>query len=291
MKSTCFIVNTASNSGKAGEMFRAHLHLVHEKFPEAEIYYLESEDRIDHFLHENGHNFSLIIACGGDGTIHETAKAVLRENIDCKLGLIPAGSGNDFAKSLGLRGNIADSLETIEQGKSKAVDAIKVNNSYFINTYGIGLDGSTNRLAADLKQYGRLRYLRAGITALLNSETFYTDITAGETTIHTDTWMVAIANGRCEGGRYIISPGSEHSDGRFEIIVLEPISRFRLMIQFLRLSAGMGFNPKVVKTISAKSCTVQVKQAADIHADGEIQPSQHDLHFEILPRALKCICK
>lgn len=291
MKSTCFIVNTASNSGKAGGLFRSHLDQVYSKFPGAEIFYLQQEDRIDRFLSEQGHKYDLIVACGGDGTVHETAKAILRENLDCKLGLIPAGSGNDFGKSLGLNDNFTECLDLLEQGKSKAVDAVSVNDSYFINTYGIGLDGLTNRLAAEMQNYGRFRYIRAGITALLNSKPFHTDITSGETSIHTDTWMLVIANGSCEGGRYHISPDSDHSDGRFELLVLEPISRLKLMIQFMRLSAGLGFDPKVVKTMKAKQCTVNVKGPAEIHADGEIQQYAHSLHFRILPRALKCICR
>jgi YegS/Rv2252/BmrU family lipid kinase len=234
---------------------------------------------------------SHIIACGGDGTVNRVANGLIGST--CKLGVIPLGSGNDFAQSIGLSSNFDKNIQVLLQEDTIWVDAIRSEWGYFLNTFGIGVDGLTNYYASkSVFKSSFLRYFLGGLKALLKSGPVRAkiSISGSDEALEQRVWMIAVANGKSEGGRYKISPSSVNTDGVAELIAVKAVSRIRLIIEFLKLSFGFSFNRQIINEYSfTDAVTISTDCVLKSHADGEqVQESDHH-EFEILPAALQII--
>ncbi|WP_421774620.1 diacylglycerol/lipid kinase family protein [Gracilimonas sp.] len=289
--SYCFIINCASNAFRAESFFRNKEAELKAKFSNASFIYIRKDDSITEIARQKSEGCSHIIACGGDGTVNRVANGLVGS--DCILGVIPLGSGNDFAQSIGLDLNFDRNVEVLSREIITRVDVVSTDCGYFLNTFGIGVDGLTNYYASKsgLKS-GFLRYFVGGLKALFRSEPVRTKISISEhgTDIEQKVWMVAVANGKSEGGKYQISPSSVNSDGKVELIIVKSVNRIRLIYEFLKLSFGFSFNKRIVDEYSfTDSVSISTEGVLKSHADGEQVPENDDYKFKVLPGALKVI--
>lgn len=264
----CLLVNELSNSGKARSVIEQYKHEIESILEDVEINFIKKGVSLSEITQSKSENFQSIIACGGDGTARSVAIAL--KGSDTKFGLLPLGSGNDFAKALGLSKSFIQNLETIKRQKITQVDVIRFNEQYFINTLGIGFDGLTNYLASKSSIQSDLKYVVAGFKALTLAKPFSVQITSGERTMNLEVMMVIVANGSWEGGKYFISPESKNNDGISELILVKKISKLRLLIEFIRLSLGSTFSPDIILKQSFIKCTIKASSDQYIHADGEL---------------------
>ncbi|MFP8488314.1 diacylglycerol/lipid kinase family protein [Gracilimonas sp. Q87] len=289
----CFIINCASNAYSSEGLFRRHENLIRNKFPDSEIRYIHSEDSIQGYVNDNLNNFSHFIACGGDGTVNQVANSLADK--DKIMGVIPLGSGNDFAKNIGLNADFGHNLSVLIKDKVKKIDAIQANQELFVNTYGIGVDGLTNYYASKSKfRSGFLKYFIAGLRALLQADRFDVEVTIDESSlVKLDSiWMFAVANGKTEGGRYKISPYSDNGDGVAEIVIVNDISRLRLIIEFIKLSFGVPFNQKVVDVLEfTRILKVHTSKELRAHSDGEQLGTHNRFSFQMEKACLSVIVK
>lgn len=267
--------------------------MIRNKFPNSEIKYIQSEDSIQDYVNDNLNNFTHFIACGGDGTVNQVANSLAGKDII--MGVIPLGSGNDFAKNVGLNSDFDHNLSVLIKDKVKKIDAIQANQELFVNTYGIGVDGLTNYYASESKfRSGFLKYFIAGLRALLQADRFDAEITIDEYAQVKlgSIWMIAVANGKTEGGRYKISPNSDNGDGVAEIIVVNGISRLRLIIEFIKLSFGVSFNQKVMDVLEFKRILkVDTSKELRAHSDGEQLGTHNRFSFQMEKACLRVIVK
>ncbi|MBO6586412.1 MAG: diacylglycerol kinase family lipid kinase [Gracilimonas sp.] len=289
--SYCFIINCASNAFRAEAFFRSKEAELADKFPGTSFKYIRKDDSIAEIVRDKSAEHSHIIACGGDGTVNRVANGLIGS--DSKLGVIPIGSGNDFAQSIGLNHDFDKNIRVLNQETTKRIDVIKSEWGFFINTFGIGVDGLTNYYASK-SGYGSgfLRYFLGGLNALFTSEPFRAKISISgrNDAIEQKVWMVAVANGKSEGGKYQISPSSINSDGKVELIVVKAVSRIRLILEFLKLSFGFSFNKKIADEYSfTDSVIISTDRLLKSHADGEQVPETNHHVFEVLPGALEVI--
>ncbi len=289
--SYCFIINCASNAFRAEAFFRNNEEELKVKFPNTSFVYIKKDDSITEIVRERSVDHTHIVACGGDGTVNRVANGLIGS--DCILGVIPLGSGNDFAQSIGLDGNFNRNVKVLIGEKTKRIDVISSDWGYFLNTFGIGVDGLTNYYASKsgLKS-GFLRYFVGGLKALSISKPLRAEISISGRTevIEQQVWMIAVANGKSEGGKYQISPSSVNSDGKVELIVVKAVSRLRLILEFLKLSFGFSFNKQIVDKYSfTDSVTISTEYPLKSHADGEQVPEKNHHKFSVLPEALKVI--
>ncbi|WP_020402927.1 diacylglycerol/lipid kinase family protein [Gracilimonas tropica] len=267
----CFLINCASNAYRAESLFEQKEKELSDRFPGSEFIYIRQNDSIQDIAAQKAQTYSHIIACGGDGTVNQVANGI----IDTKaiLGVIPLGSGNDFAQSIGLTGSFEQAMETLSGNSVSAIDAVSTDTGYFLNTLGIGVDGATNYYASkSMFRSGFLRYFFGGLKALMNSKPFDLSLKTDGNPVEIThkVWMVTLANGRNEGGRYTISPTSDHSDGVVEIIIVNPVSRYRLIMEFIKLSLGIPFKNGVIQIRKAKNLIeLGVNPSQRVHADGE----------------------
>lgn len=269
--SYCFLINNASNASKAGDYFHSHEKQIKGIFQDIELVYINQEDSISEIARAKAIEFTHIIACGGDGTVNRVVNGIVER--DVILGVIPLGSGNDFARSIGLTKNFNENLSVLKAEQITEVDVINSDWGYFINTFGIGLDGLTNYYAG-LSSFtrGMLRYFWGGLKALFQTNPFDVTVSMNESeaTLQYRCWMVAVANGKNEGGRYTISPNSCNYDGKIEVVIVTDISRLRLVYEFLKLSIGISFNKNIVDVfVTEKGCKIETDIKVKTHADGE----------------------
>jgi diacylglycerol kinase (ATP) len=204
-----------------------------------EIIYIEDPKDLISISNNVAKQSNVVIACGGDGTAQSVARGVFGSS--ALLALIPIGSGNDFAKAIGLKTkqSLKYYLEIILQGQLLEVDVPFINDELFLNTAGIGFDGSTNFYASKMNLLkGSIKYTAAGIKAFLSTKPFEVVMNIDGVNHIEKVWLFAIANGAVEGGKYIISPKSINTDGKLELVVVPAYSRIKLAVAFLLLSLG-----------------------------------------------------
>jgi diacylglycerol kinase (ATP) len=243
----------------------------------------------------SGDQADVILLFGGDGTIHRHLRQLV------KLGLpvlvVPAGSGNDFARALGLRG-VRDSLTAwrrfcggeekarqIDLGTITAIDGETVRNSelgarYFCCVAGVGLDGEVARRANRLP-----RWLRGhGGYALSLAPTIFTfapfpmkilipdDDPIGKIwTVRSDqpTLLAAFANTAVYGGGMKIAPQAKMDDGLLEVCIVGGVSPFKLFCMFPTVYAGRHLGIKEVEYFQASRLRIETEHPLEVYADGE----------------------
>lgn len=287
-KRFCLIVNRASNSGRALAIIKSHWIKIEEKLGEVELFEVRSQDSIAQIAALKSQQFDIIVACGGDGTARKVAIGI--KDSDALFGLLPIGTGNDFAKMLGLSSSFLENLNVLASLKTKPLDLIQFNNSYFINTLGLGFDGRTNLYASNLQFLkGSLKYVVAGLQSLFTSK-LYTATIHIDNRVHSfKTLMIVVANGRWEGGRYFVSPGSVNDDGLFEIIIINNVSKIRLAIEFIRLSLGYSLSDNIHSIFRTNNATIYTSKAVFAHADGEIESQKNQYSIKVYPQQIKVI--
>ncbi len=245
----------------------------------------------------------LVIAMGGDGTVHEVMNGLMQvpENKRPMMGIVPNGSGNDFAYSIGVTQKSTHALaHALQAGNIQAVDIGLLTDEngrreYFDNTLGIGFDAVVTIRSHKLPIVkGFLMYLTAVIqTILLNHNPAKVSIETESEKIQESVLMVTLCNGPREGGGFMLSPNSKNDDGKMEYVIVKKVSRammFRLVPEFM---SGTHMRFKQIRMGEFKKFSLASDLPLYIHADGEIFTSfgsnLKKLSFEILPQALKVV--
>lgn len=288
MKSCCFLYNPAANRSKADKALRQLELLLAGRGEAVAIRHSRSHGSIRQMAREAARKFDVVVACGGDGTARDVAIGLLGSKTE--MGVIPMGSGNDFAKSLDIPLDIKEALTIIEHGQTVAVDAGQCNDHYFINTLGFGFDGTTNRIAGESTiKNGTLRYILAALKANFRAQPFYGELELDGNRVHSGpVLMLTVANGEVEGGNFKIAPGASNRDGKLEFVLIDPISRWVLPLLLPLFIWGKQTVLSQFTCRKGERALLKLDQPVLVHADGEtIQSSSTTFDIRILKKALK----
>jgi len=174
-----------------------------------------------------------IVAVGGDGTVNEVASALVKTN--CRLGIIPAGSGNGLARHLGIPLQVPEALELILHHRIQNIDAGKVNGKYFFCTCGTGFDASVGKKFSRDSRRGMLSYVRATIHQYINySPKSYTLKTSNKK-VKLKAFLVTFANSGQYGNNAYIAPNAVIDDGMLDLCILRPFPKTSTISLGLRL--------------------------------------------------------
>jgi diacylglycerol kinase (ATP) len=236
-------------------------------------------------------DFDAIVAIGGDGTVHEIAGAIL----DCKtpLGIIPAGSGNDLIKSLGIPNDVRLAVDILAAGRTRVIDAGTINGLCFVNVVGIGFDAAVNHNSHGLRwpASGPLRYVLALITTLGTYHALPLAVTIDGSRTTQDLFLLTIGNGTTCGGGFRLTPHAKLDDGLLDVTFVKPISVPRLLWHMPKVFQGTL--DRVVRYASmqqVRRLRVESSLPVPVHVDGEIYRGDTSrLDIEIIPNALTLI--
>jgi len=215
--------------------------------------------------------FTDVVAVGGDGTVVETINGIVGLNIN--FGLIPAGSGNDLARSLEIPKEFEEALEIIFEGQLETIDLGLANNNVFVNSAGIGIDGVIIYDTARIKSYvsGSVAYLLGTLKSIVTYKPFEAKLTIDGVELKTDAFLIAIGNGKYFGGGMKITPGAELSSGEFEVCLLRKLSKQRFLRLFPSVYKGIHTNVPEVEMFNCKELIVEVNgQELHVSADGNL---------------------
>ncbi len=245
---------------------------------------------------------NLLIIAGGDGTIHEVVNGLMEVPVEArpKLGILPIGSGNDFAHSLGIRGDSIELLKKIYTGTPKRIDvgAYKVSDGkqmYFSNTFGIGFDATVTIRTLKLTFLrGFIMYFVAVLqTILLNLDAPQMQITADGKSWEEETIMLVACNGGREGGGFAVAPEAEFSDGLLDYASVCRVSRVMMLRLIPEVMNGTHGRFHQVRLGKFRRLDVHSQHPINIHADGEVLygfgTNVTDVSIEVVPQAIEII--
>ncbi|MDJ0814104.1 MAG: diacylglycerol kinase family lipid kinase [Woeseiaceae bacterium] len=236
---------------------------------------------------------SRVIVAGGDGSIHEAVNGIMAAAGTAKLGVIPTGTGNDFAKAcnIPLDWEHATRLlgdRIVADSAWRRIDVGRMNERYFANGVGIGFDAKVTKVARSYRwPIGDLVYLLALFQCIVDGViTPALTITADELTRSGPTTLVNVSNGAWVGGMFHIAPMADNSDGRLELLVADPVSRLRTLGLLPKILSGTHVGEKEVSHVSVRRVTIEAAEPVPSHLDGEVMPLLKRFEIELLPAAL-----
>ena len=234
-----------------------------------------------------------VIVAGGDGSIHEAVNGILQSSGDAALGVIPTGTGNDFAKScnIPLNWEYATRLlvERIVAGEApRKIDVGRFNDRFFANGAGVGFDAkATHAKESICLPIGNLVYLLAILKTMIGGiASPHLDIRSDDFSWEGPVTLASINNGSWVGGIFHMAPMANNADGQLELLIVKPVTRRRILSLLPKLMNGKHINePEIThKGITRLSIKVEIPIPAQL--DGEVQAPQTKFELEILPNAL-----
>jgi diacylglycerol kinase (ATP) len=290
LKSYGFIFNPASNRSRSGKALDTIYDFIKQHDLEASVLVINPQDRIIDVAARAAEDHDVVVACGGDGTISATAAGLLGS--DAALGILPIGSGNDFVKSLRIPRTLKGALQVLIEYKMRRIDIGKVNDHYFVNTLGIGFDGETNRRTRECTWLkGSPMYVWAALKSNFHFQPQPFTLRFNDRTLSQDFLMITVANGKVEGGHFTIAPQASVSDGLFDVLTLDPISKWILPIHLLRFMNGSHLSLKQVHLDQTDRLTIEHHgDEIPVHADGEQITLEFPLDIQLLKGAVPVLC-
>lgn len=229
------------------------------------------------------HSAEALIVVGGDGMVHLAIQELAGTEVP--LLLIPAGTGNDFARTLGLDlDSPISNLDYALGNQSELIDLGKVNNRYFAEILSTGFDSKVNERANRMRIKNKIKYDLAMILELpvFKPVTYRIVIDGKEFT--TKAMLIAVANGISYGGGMKICPDSDPTDGLFDLMILEPVSKIEFLRVFPRVFKGTHITHPKVKILRGKHISLSAPAVA--YADGE-RIGDLPISAEVIPSWLK----
>jgi diacylglycerol kinase (ATP) len=227
---------------------------------------IDQGDMLQRFL-QRYPECSGVIAVGGDGLLHLVLQKVTPAQVP--LAIIPAGTGNDFVRTLGWSLDDVDSiLSSVLKSKPRSIDLGLVDGQWFGAILSTGFDSIVNEKANTMSwPKGSNKYNVAIAIELPRFAPRHYEIVLDDRTISTQAMLIAVANGRSYGGGMLVCPEAEVSDGYFDVMVLHPISKLEFIKVFPRVFKGTHVSHPAVEIVRSKS--VIITSDAVAYADGE----------------------
>lgn len=297
MKTTC-ILNPAAGNGRAGKRKAKIIALLKSTGLDVDLLLTKDAKDTKYVAEIAAKTSEIVVAVGGDGTIHHVANGIIESNTSTALGIIPFGTGNDFVKMLEIPFHLESAIKILANGKRKAVDYGTVNYRaksddgacYFINTLGIGFDAEVGHRASSFKVLpGFLAYLAALIDTLRMLR--YTEAQIilddnSENLFYQGRFLLSsVGNGSTSGGLFKLTPNAKIDDGWFDVCAIDSISVGRLLLSIPGVLTGTHINMRQYHAGRAKKVVIQLlddtfrattASGLPVHADGEILA--HDVH-------------
>lgn len=243
---------------------------------------IDQADSLQRFLDRNP-DCSGVIAVGGDGLLHLVLQKVTPAQVP--LAVIPAGTGNDFVRTLGwLLEDVDAILEAVLSKKPSSVDLGLVDGEWFAAILSTGFDSIVNEKANAMSwPKGPMKYNAAIAIELPRFKPHHYEIVLDDRTISTQAMLIAVSNGRSYGGGMLVCPQADVSDGYFDVMVLHPVSKLEFIKVFPRVFKGTHITHPAVEIVRSKSVNITADAVA--YADGE-RIGQLPVSAQCIPGAL-----
>lgn len=239
--------------------------------------------------------FDTIVVAGGDGTLNEVLNGVMeKEAARATLGLLPLGTGNDFARTLGVPLELEAALAIIEEGSVARLDVVRVtatSTRYFLNVSAGGFAGTVNeKMTPEIKaNWGPLSYVRGMLEALPELSPYQVELTIDDQAPqHESAFNIALANARFVAKGVPIAPTAEAIDGLLDLVLVRETTLPRLALLVPQILAGGHLESEDVLHVLGRRIAIRATPPMTFNTDGEIFGDTPCI-FEVLPKAVNFI--
>jgi len=228
----------------------------------------------------------MVVAIGGDGTINEVGRGLVGSRV--AMGIVPAGSGNGFARSFNIPLNQEKAIAALRNPTFRPIDVGQINSHYFFNVAGIGLDAVIAAHFDEFGMRGPLPYYWVGLREFFRfrPETYKISLNDNDP-VEVTPLIVSIANMPQYGNGAVIAPGALPDDGRLDVCTLSPMSAILTAWNLRRLFNGTIDRVKAMKIERAEKVSILREKEGYIHTDGDPHLEEAALKISVLPKALK----
>ncbi len=284
MKSALLLYNPESGRGRIGK----NLDRLEALFRSYDYQLTSREIDFAHTPFDGDETPDLIVVAGGDGTVNYVVNRMKQAGLNLPLGILPAGTANDFAKALGMAHDPIEAARQIILGEETPIDCGRVNGLYFVNIFSFGIFTTTSQRTPNERKHriGKLAYLIEGVKEFRAMHAVPLKVVADGRSFDLNSLMVLVFNGETAGGFHLARHSSVR-DGLFDVVMVEKrnfITSTLAMGHYL-----LGGNPRVVHRLQVRSLDIESTLNEPTDVDG--QPgAEFPLHIECLPGELRIRC-
>ncbi len=288
---TTIICNPGAGSVEDRRSIREKL----EQLPGAQVRFTENEGDAGRLARDAiGQGKELVVAAGGDGTLNEVLNGIAEQANQIQVGLVPLGTGNDFARTLKLPDSIEDCIDILRAGKSRPLDLVRFTGEkvrYFVNVSAGGFSGTVDeKLTPEIKKtWGPLAYLRSAAEALPELKGYRTTIVLDEgEPIELELYNAVVANGRFVAGGTEVAPEALVDDGLLDLVLVPKRPMSKIALVTARMLLGKHLNCDGIIFHRATKISITSQPGMWFNVDGETVGNEPAL-FEVLPKALRFV--
>ncbi len=287
----CVIVNPKAGSVKDLEGLLKQL----ERLESTNIHVTSAPGAAEKFARDMARDgCAEIIAAGGDGTLNEVVNGIAERMDQVRVGLIPLGTGNDFARCLELPNEVEANIDIVISGGTTALDVVRAQSDYpryFLNVSAGGFSGLVDeKLTPELKKtWGPLAYVRSAAAALPELRAYRTTVELDEGDVHdVDLYNVVIANGRFVAGGLPIAPEANPADGLLDVVLIAARPAAEMALLAAQILMGKHLHSDAITVHRTTKVAVRSKPGMWFNVDGELVGNE-PIVFEVMPRALQFV--
>jgi YegS/Rv2252/BmrU family lipid kinase len=246
----------------------------------------EDRDALPQAILDNKDKIDCVVIAGGDGTLNAAAPGLLSSALP--LGIVPAGTANDLARTLGIPDDPIEALDIIARGEERRVDIGRVNDHLFFNVASIGLSVALARAMSreTKRRLGRLSYGLAALRVMSRARPFSALIVSEGDVARVKSFQIAVGNGRYYGGGNAVEKSAEIDDGRLDLYSLEMDSLWKLAWMAPSFRSGEHGAFEEVRAVRGRNFEIHTRRPRRVNADGEILTTT-PARFSIIPGAIR----
>ena len=258
---------------------------IQTNFPGAEMRLTQSPGHATVLAQEAAaQQFHAVVAIGGDGTINETARALV--GTSTILGVIPKGSGNGFAREIGMMHPIEEALVLLQRARALPCDVGIANGELFLNLAGVGIEAAIAWQFKDYGKRGKLPYFLIGAKTVFSYRPPELDVVFDGQQKKCQPLTLVFANGKQYGSNFKIAPQANLQDGLLDMVAVQNVSKWKLA-----LAAPYFFTDRqkpfhITNTQQVKRAVITRNGEILYHIDGEPRKAQNRLEISLRPKAL-----
>ena len=244
--------------------------------------------------------FEIVVAAGGDGTTNEVVNGLMaasQNGLSGTLGVIPVGSGSDFANNVGIPAGLQDACRRLASGQTRTVDVCRVTVQdqrprYFDNTVNVGFGGIVTVEALKVKRLrGMALYLPVVLKTVFLAQNPRVTVEYDDQVLALPAVMICVGNGPREGGGFFCTPHAQPDDGLLDVCIVREIGRVAMLGLVPHFMKGTHVGREPVTMVRARRVTISSPDDLVAHMDGEVLCTDaHRIACEILPQRLQVRC-
>ena len=297
------IANPFSNSGKTAEIIDLVVKKLQSNLISHQIRLTEgSGDEIGFVKEATEAGYNKILAIGGDGTVQKVVAGItIQKNIPTEkmiFGLVPSGTGNDWAKSKNIPSNISDAINLLingsineqDVGVAKIVCSSETKTRYFVTYSGVGFDSFMLEKIKNYKWLGKLSYLVCAIMNFTKYKNVALEVVTSKTKIDASVFLLGVGVCKYTGGGMQLIKNPKGNDGLLNITIAQEFSKFDIIRNFFNLFNGSIFKERKVLTLVDSSLKIRAKNGSLVcQGDGEIFGAGK-IEYSVIKKGLRYLC-